>query len=157
MFLGMNNTRLERKILIILVLKMGFYLPIYHSAKEALFKTFYTQIFTNVDENWSICFKKQLIFCFVWDFWREMTVAPPNCNRHLIFTWRWIQRGFHHKYFAGLYVVNNLVNMIPITKVDQNRNLKYVTWREILQLTTHQWIQGYLTKAFVDFLWKYLS
>ena len=33
-FLGMNNTRLERKILIIL--KMGFYLPIYHSALYAL-------------------------------------------------------------------------------------------------------------------------
>ena len=29
MFLGMNNTRLERKILI---MEMGFYLPIYHCA-----------------------------------------------------------------------------------------------------------------------------
>ena len=32
MFLGINNTRLERKILIILDVENGFYLPIYHSA-----------------------------------------------------------------------------------------------------------------------------
>ena len=31
MFHGMNNTRLERKILIILDFENGFFLPIYHS------------------------------------------------------------------------------------------------------------------------------
>ena len=46
MFLGMNNTRLERKILIILDFEMVFFLPIYHRVNEA-YHIFFSKVFSH--------------------------------------------------------------------------------------------------------------